>query len=394
MDNLGRQGAGVLSTKQGRPIYLDYNATTPIADDVREAMLPLLQHEFGNPSSSHAYGIHPRRAMQQARRDVAGLIGAHEDEIVFTSGGTESNNWVLFSLAGKPDDSGGHIVISSIEHPAIEQPCRRLEQRGYRVTRLPVNSEGLVDPDEFAAALEPDTILASVMHANNEIGSIQPITRLARIARDRGVLFHTDAAQSLGKIPVNVAELGVDFLSIAGHKLYAPKGIGALYIRREVELPPLFYGGGQEGGRRPGTENTAFIAGLGAACRSAAEHLHDSAVQMQRTRDHLHSLLADSLDVQLNGHSELRLPNTLNLSLMGIDARQLLERIADRVVASAGSACHSGSTAVSPVLQALGTGPAAARAAIRFSTGRMTTIIEVEQAARIILQAVGAAGRS
>ncbi|MFW6362774.1 MAG: cysteine desulfurase family protein [Spirochaeta sp.] len=367
-----------------RPIYLDYNATTPITDEVRAAMMPLLEHEFGNPSSSHVYGDYPRRAVQQARKEVAGLIGAHSDEIVSTSGGTESNNWVLFSLARQLGDDGRHIVISSFEHPAVEEPCRVLEKQGFTVTRLPVDAAGLIDPDDFAASLRPDTILASVMHANNEIGTIQPIAELARIAREHGVRFHTDAAQSAGKIHVDTAELGVDYLTIAGHKLYAPKGIGALYIRRDSELPPLLYGGGQEKGRRPGTENTAYIAGLGAACRSASEHLSANMTAMQQTCDRLHELLAQAVDVDLNGHPEQRLPNTLNLSFRNSEARVLLQRIADRVVASAGSACHSGSDVLSPVLQAIGAGTERGRGAVRFSTGRMTSMEEIEQAAAII----------
>lgn len=375
-------------SERGRPIYLDYNATTPIAAEVRQAMLPFIESEFGNPSSSHAYGIHPRRAVKQARQDVAGLIGSHEDEIVFTSGGTESNNWVVLATARRLQDRGRHIIISSVEHPAIEEPCGALEREGFEVTRLGVDHTGMVSPADFAAALRSDTILASLMHANNEIGTLQPIAELSRIARAHGVLLHSDAAQSLGKIPVDVAELGVDFLTLAGHKLYAPKGIGALYIRRGVELPPLLYGGGQEGGQRPGTENTVHIAGLGAACRSAAAHLSESAAQMRRTRDRLHELLADALEVRLNGHPEQRLPNTLNLSIRATDSRQLLTRIADRVVASARSACHSGAAGLSPVLQAIGADPDWASGAVRFSTGRMTTMAEVEAAAAVLVDAV------
>ena len=368
-------------------IYLDYNATTPHDPEVIEAMRPYLEHDFGNPSSTHAFGERPRRAVAAARRAVAELIGAGAEEVVFTGGGTEANNYAVIGAARARRGEGNHIITSAIEHPAVLEPCAALAREGFEVTRLPVDKHGLVSSAEVEAALRPDTVLISVMHANNEIGTVQPIAEIAAVAHAHGALMHTDAAQSLGKIPVDVDELGVDLLTVAGHKLYAPKGVGALYLRSGVTLENLVHGGGQEGGRRPGTENVLEIAGLGAACAVAKRDLERNAEVMRTTRDLLHERLAVSAELRLNGHPEKRLPNTLNVSLRGVDAGALLAALRDRVAASAGSACHADAVAASPVIRALGVADDWAMGTVRFSTGKFTTNEEIERAAELILNA-------
>ena len=372
-----------------KPIYLDYNASTPIDPEAAEAMLPYLYGHFGNPSSDHAYGTEARQAVIQARSRVAALLGCRAEEIVFTSGGSESNNTVIHGVARQLRDRGRHIITSAIEHPAIREPLVVLTQEGYRVTRLPVDARGRVDPDSLIAAIEPETILVTIMHANNEVGTIQPIEELAGIAKKHGVLFHTDAAQSVGKIPVDVDELGVDFLSVAGHKLYAPKGVGALFVRAGLDLPSLIHGASHEAGRRAGTENVLEIVGLGAACEIAARDLEDNMTHYKNMRDRLAEALSARIDdLRRNGDVEHALPNTLSVCFRGVEANTLLAEIGDRVAASAGAACHAGEVDVSAVLEAMAVPLDYAMGAVRFSVGRGTTPAEIDEAARIVGEAV------
>ena len=374
-----------------KPIYLDYNATTPIAPEAAEAMLPFLYEQFGNPSSSHPYGVVAKRAVETARAQVAALLGCQYGEVVFTSGGTESNNLALKGAALARRERGNHIITSAIEHPAVIEVCKWLETQGFRVTYLPVDAWGQVDPADLERLITAETILVSVMHANNEVGTIQPIAELAEIAHRAGALMHTDAAQSLGKIAVNVEVLGVDLLSIAGHKLYAPKGIGALYVRRGTELALFMHGAGQEGGRRPGTENVLEIAGLGKACELARRDLEMNTAHFRAMRDRLHQALLDALgeeSVRLNGHAEQRLPNTLSLSFHRIEANTLLSEIGASVAASAGAACHAGKVDVSAVLQAMQVPIEWAMGTVRFSVGRGTTNDEIDRTVEIVAQAV------
>ena len=359
-------------------IYLDYNASTPIAPGVAAAMQPFLERDFGNPSSGHWAGRPAHDAVAAARRRIASLLGCDADEIVLTSGGSEANNQVIQGTA-LGAASPPHIVTTAVEHPAILEPCRFVETLGARVTVLPVDRHGLVDPDDVRRAIAPDTALVSVMHANNEVGTVEPVAEIARIAREHGVLCHTDAAQSAGKIPVRVRELGVDLLSLAGHKLYAPKGVGALFVRRGVKLTPLVHGGGHEGGRRAGTESALLAAGLGAACHLAETDPCED--RLRELRDRLWNGLAARLGdrVVLNGHLDRRLPNTLNVSLPGRYGDEILARMPE-VAASTGSACHTGERALSPVLAAMGTPPAVGHGAIRLSVGRGTTESDVDTA--------------
>jgi cysteine desulfurase len=371
-----------------RPIYLDYNGTTPHAPEVIEAMRPYLETEFGNPSSGHWYGIAPKKAIMVARRQVAGLLGAEPTGILFTSGGTESNNQVIKSIAGAASRKGGHIITSSIEHPAILEVCSYMEQHGFSITVLPVDGDGLVDPADVSRAIRSDTVLISIMHANNEIGTIQPVAEISGIARENGILMHTDAAQSLGKIPVRVEALGVDLLSVAGHKIYAPKGVGALYIRNTAKAEVFCHGAGQEDGRRAGTENVMSIAGLGRACELAVGSLAVFAETMQQTRDRLEKGVLDSIpDTRVNGHREKRLPNTSSISFKGIEANRLLEEIGLDVAASAGAACHSDRVDISHVLQAIGLPEEWAKGTLRFTTGRFTTTEEIDRALPVIVTA-------
>jgi len=367
-------------------IYLDYNATTPVDPRVLEAMLPYLREQFGNPSSSHAYGQAAHDAVDLAREQVAGLLGARPDEIVFTGGGSEADNLALKGIAEARRERGDHIITSEIEHPAVIQTCRYLERQGYRVTYLPVDRHGIVDPRDVGRAITSSTILITIMHANNETGSIQPVAEIGRIARTHDVLMHTDAAQSVGKIPARVDELNVDLLTVAGHKLYAPKGMGALYVRRGVQLEPLIHGAGHESGRRAGTENVPYIAGLGEACRIAGESLPESAERLCGLRDRLYeALMAGGEQVRLNGHLIERLPNTLNVSFVGRDGNALLLAVPE-IAASTGSACHAGRTDPSGVLLAMHVRPDIALGAVRFSLGRWTTEEEIDRAAALIIE--------
>ncbi len=371
-----------------KPIYLDYNATTPIDPEVAEAMRPFLYDNFGNPSSHHWYGAQARKAVEGARLQIAALIGCKVDEIIFTSGGSESNNHAIKGAALANRSRGNHIIATAIEHPAVTEVCKHLEHRGFRVTYLPVDAEGLLDPADVARAVTPQTILITVMHANNEVGTIQPVAEVAAIARAHGISMHTDAAQSLGKIPTLVDDLGVDLLSIAGHKLYAPKGIGALYIRRGVKLDKLIHGADHEQNLRAGTESVLLAVGLGKACEIAGRDLERNMKRMQATRDRLHEALANEIEgIKLNGHESKRLPNTLSLSFANIEADTLLSEI-EGVAASAGAACHSDSVDLSPTLTAMGVPLEYAMGAIRFSTGRTTSEEEIDRAVEIISSAV------
>ena len=370
------------------PIYLDYNASTPILPEVADAMRPWLDGHFGNPSSGHWAGEPARAAMESARAEVAALIGARADEVVFTSGASEANNHVLKGVVHAAGRPAPHLVVSIVEHPSIAEPCRFLERLGARVTRVGVDRTGRVDPAEVARALTPDTVLVSVMHANNEVGTIQPIAEIAALARARGALMHTDAAQSVGKIPVDVGALGVDLLSLAGHKLYAPKGVGALYVREGVALEPLVHGAGQERGRRAGTENVLLEVGLGAACRLA--RTHPCAPHLHALTDHLWRGLRDAFgdEVVLNGHPTERLPNTLNVGFVGRIGHEILARVPD-LATSTGSACHTGSPTLSGVLAAMGVPPEIGLGAIRFSVGRPTTEAEIDQVVAWLRQTAG-----
>jgi cysteine desulfurase len=371
------------------PIYLDYNGTTPHAPEVIDAMRPFLETEFGNPSSGHWYGIGPKKGIMAAREQVAGVLGCKASEVLFTSGGTESNNHALKSIAGARYAKGTHIITSSIEHPAILEVCRFMESHGFAVTILPVDTDGLVDPADAAAAIRPETIMISVMHANNEVGTIQPIGEIAKLARAKGILMHTDAAQSVGKIPTQVDTLGVDLLSLAGHKIYAPKGIGALYIRGGVESAAFCHGAGQENGRRAGTENVLEIVGLGKACEIANRGLASYTDHMRTMRDRLEAGLEQALtDIRFNGHREKRLPNTCSVSFRGLEANRILEEIGLGVAASAGAACHADHVEISHVLKAMQVPELWAKGTLRFTTGRFTTTDEIDHALEEIVTAV------
>jgi cysteine desulfurase len=373
------------------PIYLDYNATTPIAREVAEAMLPYLYDHFGNPSSSHPYGVATKRAIESARAQVATLLGCQPAEVVFTSGGTESNNYAIRGVAQAYRERGNHVITSAVEHPAVSEVCHWLETQGFRVTVLPVDEFGLVDPADLERAITPGTLLVTVMHANNEVGTIQPIVELAEIAHRHGALMHTDAAQSVGKIPVNVDALGVDLLSVAGHKLYAPKGIGALYARSTVQLAKLLHGADHESNRRPGTENVLEIVGLGQACQVSGRDLEKNVAHFRAMRDRLHEGLLRELGteaVRLNGHPDQRLPNTLSVSFRGVEANTLLSEVGEQVAASAGAACHADQVDVSAVLEAMGVPVEWAMGTVRFSVGRDTTAQEIDQAVEVVAQAV------
>ena len=355
-----------------RRIYLDHNASTPLAPEAVEAMRPFFTEHYGNPSSNHWAGIPARDAVEGARRQIADLLGCDPAEIVFTSGGTEANNHALKGVFYANRGKGSHIITTAVEHPAILNPCHFLEELGAQITVVTVDRFGRVDPDEIRRAITPKTILITVMHANNEVGTIQPIPEISIIAREAGILFHTDAAQSVGKISCRTDELGVDLLSVAGHKLYAPKGIGALYIRKGSVIEPLMHGAGHEQGRRAGTENVLLAVALGAACGLAQSWI--GMPQIQALRDRFWDTLQEILgkDVALNGHLIERLPNTVNVNFIGRIGAEILSKIPE-VAASTGAACHAGSVTLSPVLAAMGVPQKEGMGAIRFSLGRATT---------------------
>jgi cysteine desulfurase len=369
-----------------RPIYLDHNATTPVLPEVVDAMLPYLREHFGNPSSAHVYGQAAQAAVTRARGRVAGLLGCAMDEVIFTSGGTEANNLAIRGVCEALPDRR-HVVTSVIEHPATEKPCAWLEQHGWRVTRIGVDADGRTRVDEARAATTASTALVTVMHSNNETGVLQPIVDLTNLAHEYGAVIHTDAAQSVGKVPVNVRELGVDLLSVAGHKLYAPKGTGALYVRRGAALSPFVLGAGHERGLRPGTENVASIVGLGLACEIAARDMELAATRIRRLRDDFWSRLITAVPgIQLNGHPTLRLPNTLSVRFPGVSGNAVLAR-ATGVAASTGSACHAGHEQASAVILAMEVNAEGALGTIRLTLGRATTATEIEIACNALAAA-------
>ncbi len=381
------------------PIYLDYNATTPLDPAAVEAMLPWLRDGFGNPSSAHVFGRQAHDAVEMGRASVAALIGARPDEVVFTGGGTEASNHAIKGVyfARQRGFAGffarllggaGHIVTSTIEHPATLKPLEFLRGLGCRVTQVRVDMHGLIAPDAVGRAITRGTSLVTVMHSNNEVGTLQPVREIAALCRARGVLVHTDASQSLGKVPVNVDDLGVDLLTLAGHKLYAPKGIGALYVRRGVNLEPVLHGAGHESGRRAGTENVPYIAALGAACDVARASLTQAGERLRSLRERLWEALRAGLGgrVVINGHPERRLPNTLNVSFLGHIGSELLAKVPG-VAASTGSACHEGQVTRSPVLCAMDAPLEVNHGAVRLTVGRFTTEEEADRAAALLIEA-------
>jgi cysteine desulfurase len=376
-------------------VYLDYNATTPVDPRVADAMWPFLREDFGNPSSLHTFGFEAKEAVETARAQVAGLLGCHADEIVFTSGGSESNNAAIKGVAFKLRQQGYHVITTGIEHSAVTNPCKFLERLGFFVTYLPVDRYGMVSVKQVEAALRPTTILISIMHANNEVGTIQPVAEIGALARSRNIPMHTDAAQSVGKIPTLVNDLNVDLLTIAGHKFYAPKGVGALYIRRGLEIEPLIHGAGHESGRRAGTENVPYAVALGKACELAANELDSRFAHVVTLRDYLHDNLKKMFGnkLHLNGHPTERVPNTLNVSFEGYTAPELLQKIPE-VAASTGSACHAQNLEMSHVLQSMGVPERVGFGAVRFSLGQWTTTGDVDYLLELLqLRVLGARGR-
>ena len=372
------------------PIYLDYNSTTPVDRAVLEAMLPYFVDNFGNASSIHSAGQRGRAAVDAARDSVAALIGAKPAEIVFTSGGTEADNLALFGSVAASNQTRKHIITTAIEHHAVLNAAQALEKQGVEVTFVPVGASGIVDPEDIRRALRPESILISVMHANNEIGTIQPIEEIGRIAAEAEVYFHSDAVQSAGKLPLDVNRLGVDFLSLSAHKIYGPKGVGALYVRAGTPLEPQFYGGHHERDQRPGTENVPGIVGLGNAAELANENLTGDVLQLAILRDRLERALVGSLpSVRINGDAKWRIPNTTNLAFAGASGESLVIALdLQGVACSTGAACSSGAVEPSHVLLAIGLSPDDARSSLRFSLGRTTTSDEIESAIEIIPAAV------
>jgi len=376
---------------QVRRIYLDHAATTPAHPEVAEAVLRYLTGAFGNPSTAYSFGQEAKRALEEAREKVAALIGAAPEEVFFTSGGTESDNWALRGAAYAHAQKGRHIITSSIEHHAILDVCRLLEADGFRITYLPVDGYGLVDPDEVRRAITPETILISVMHANNEIGTIEPIAEIAGVAREAGVCFHTDAVQTVGHLPVDVNELGVDLLSIAAHKLYGPKGVGALYIRNGTRMPPLIVGGAQERGMRAGTENVAGIVGFGKAAEIAGREMPAVIPRLRQLRDRLIEGLTQNIPgVHLNGHPEQRLPQNVNVTVEGVEGEAVVMALDQEGIAvSTGSACGTGAAEPSHVILALGVPPEQARGAVRLTLGRHTTAEDIERVLEVFPRIIG-----
>jgi len=377
------------------PIYLDFNATTPLDPAVIEIMTFYMVSQFGNPSSSHWYGDQPAQAVDTARKQLAVFLNCRPEEIVFTSGGTESNNHALIGAAMAQKDQGNHIITTEIEHPAVLAVCKHLASIGFEITILPVDNEAMVSIADVTSAIRPETVLITVMHANNEVGTIQPIAEISKLAKGKGIVLHTDAAQSAGKIPIDVDALGVDLLSIAGHKLYAPKGVGALYVRAGFQLEKFCHGAGQENGFRAGTENVIGIAALGKACELAHLNLRAHTAHLVKMRNRLHQgILANNDFVRLNGHPEQRLPNTLSLSFQSLEADRILEKIGNQIAASAGAACHSDTVNLSHVIEAMKLPLEWAKGTIRFSVGRWTTESEIDQAVKTITQTVKDLNRS
>ena len=378
----------MMETTEGDMIYLDHNATTPVDPGVLEAMMPLMKEEFGNPSSAYLLGKRAKDILEQSRKQVANLLGCESREVIFTSGGTESNNMVLKGLIDFKKPDAFHLITSEIEHPAILNPALYLKKLGVGVTVVPVDRFGCVDPDDIRKAIDPKTALITIMLANNETGTLQPIREISGIARTHGIPLHTDAAQAVGKIPVDVDELGVDFLSVAGHKLYGPKGVGALYIKEGQRVSPIIHGAGQEDGKRAGTENMILSTGLAAACQIAKKRLPMDPENTKRLRDRLQDLLFTGIDgIVLNGHLEERLPNTLNVSVPGVDGNGILDGLPG-LYASTGAACHDRSVKLSYVLSAMGVSPEVGMGTLRLTVGRGNTMDQIEKAATMIINRV------
>ncbi len=377
-----------MNDPNGPPIYLDHNATTPTDPDAVAAMMPWLGDEYGNPSSGYPLGRRAKDAVEASRQNVASLLGCEKQEVIFTSGGSESNNMVLKGLINFKSPEKYHIITSSIEHPAILNPALFLMELGVKITFLPVDHSGQVAPAGVRNAISPDTSLISIMLANNETGTLQPLREISEIAHENGIPFHTDAAQAVGKLKVDVNELGVDFLTVAGHKLYGPKGIGVLYIRSGKTLIPLIHGAGQEAGKRAGTENVILAVGLGAACRIAKKRLSDDVKMMKKLRDRLWAILSKGIkNLVLNGHPKHRLPNTLNVSVPGLDGNQILDGL-PAIMASTGAACHDRTVKLSHVLSAMGVPSEIGMGALRFSVGRQNNMDQIEEAAGLIIDRV------
>ena len=369
-------------------IYLDHNATTPIDPIAIEIMTRYIRDEFGNPSSAYPLGLRAKEIVETARQDVASLIGCKGREVVFTSGGSESNNMALKGLVDFRKPGRYHIITSAVEHPAVLNPSLYLMELGVRVTILPVDRYGRVSPDNVEKAITPETCLISIMLANNETGTLNPIKEISKIAKEYNVPIHTDAAQAVGKINVDVNELGVDFLSIAGHKVYGPKGVGALFIREGLDLTPLIHGAGQELGNRAGTENIILAAGLGAACRVAGKRLKQDFRGIKALRDRLQEILFENIKgLVLNGHTEERLPNTLNISVPYIEGAKILEGLPS-LAASTGAACHDRSVKLSHVLSAMNIPPEVGMGALRLSLGRGNDLHQIEEAAGLLINRV------
>ncbi|GAB7027783.1 cysteine desulfurase NifS [Geotalea toluenoxydans] len=360
-------------------IYMDYNATAPVHPEVLEAILPFYREQFGNPSSIHWAGRMVKGAVEEAREEVARLVGCAPSEVIFTSCGSESDNMAIKGVAAANRSKGNHIITTSVEHPAVLNSCHYLEHEGYRITRLPVDRDGLVDPQELKSAIGDKTILVSAMFANNETGVLFPVREIGAICRERGVYFHCDAVQTVGKVPVDCRGMDIGLLSLSGHKIGAPKGIGALVVRKGIKLHPLLHGGAQERNRRAGTENVAGIVALGKACQIAKEEMSSEAARVQQLRDRLEKgVMAIFPQASLNGHRENRLPTTANISFTGLEADSLLLNLdLQGIAVSSGSACSSGTLKASPVLAAMGVDPASAKGSVRFSLGRTNTEEEV-----------------
>lgn len=359
---------------------MDYAATTPLHPEALKSMMPFLNDRFGNPSSTHRYGRDTRRAIEEARQRVAFLIGAAPEEIIFTSGGTEADSTAILGAARLREDKGRHIITTTIEHRAVLESCKALENHGYRITQIPVDESGIVDPQDIAAAIKPDTVLISVMHANNEIGTIQPVEEIGALAYERGILFHCDAVQSVGRIPVNVKQINCDFLSISAHKLYGPKGVGCLYIRKGIQIQPLIRGGGQERDLRGGTENVPGIVGFGKAAKLAGEKMHNNSWEMTFFRDRIIDNIIERIPgAFLNGHRFQRLPGHVNFTFTNLDGKTMISMLDEKgIAASSGSACHAAVPGPSHVLKALGYSDEMASSALRVTLGMGTTDQDVD----------------
>ena len=370
--------------------YMDHSATSPVDPEVLEAMLPYFKESFGNASTLYSLGREARTAMEKARKQVASLIGARAEEVYFTSGGTESDNLAIKGTISRLKGKGNHIITSAIEHPAVEETCKYLEKNGYTVTYLPVGEDGIVKMEDLKESTREDTILITIMHANNEIGTIQPIKEIGALAREKGILFHTDAVQSVGKIPVNVEDMNVDLLSISAHKLHGPKGVGALYIRKGVRIDPLFHGGGHERGVRPGTENIPGIVGLGKACQLAEENLYENMEYVASLRDQLIKGVLGSIEQSfLNGHPTKRLPNNANFRFSSIEGESLILQLDSKGInASTGSACSSNKLEPSHVLMAIGLEEVDAHGSLRISLGKENTPEDIDSSIVVIKEVV------